>query len=77
MCIMYDLCQNGMYEKKPIRATRAAEGYIFDQSVPNIGVYASSPYYMGANMWNLLPVNIQKMNKKEQFKYELKERLKQ
>ena len=73
---MYDLCQNGMYEKKATRATRAAEGYIFYQSVPNMGVYASSPYYMGANMWNLLPVNTQNMKKKEPLKYELKERLK-
>ena len=30
MCIMYDLCQNRLYEKIANRATRAADGYIFD-----------------------------------------------
>ena len=59
MCIMYNLYQKGMYEKIANRATRAADGYTFNLTIPNMGVYAKSPYYVGASMWNLLPVNVQ------------------
>ena len=80
MCIMYDLYQKKMYEKIANHATRAADGYIFDLTIPNMRVYAKSPYYValvGASMWNLLPVNVQNKNNKEQFKHEVRERLKQ
>ena len=77
LCIMYDLRQKGLYERKANRVTRAAEGYTFDLTVPHMGVYAKSPYYVGASMWNALPVNIQNLNSKERFKCEIKERLKQ
>ena len=51
MCIMYELCQNRMYEKTVNRPTRAAEGYMFDLTIPHMNVYSKSPYYTGANMW--------------------------
>ena len=76
MCIMYDLCRNRMYEKVASRVTRAADGYTFDLTVPHMGVYAKSPYYVGANMWNVLPLNIRNSNTKAHFKYEIKDRLK-
>ena len=59
MWIMYDLCQNRMYE-----------------TFPHMGVYAKSPYYVGINMWNLLPVNIRNSNNTAYFKYEIRDRLK-
>ena len=74
--IMYDLCQNRMYEKIANRPTRAAEGFTFDLNILHMGVYSKSPYYMGASMWNLLPVNIRNLNNKIQFKYEIRDRLK-
>ena len=63
MCIMYDLCQNRMYEKIANRATRATDGYSFELSVHYKGAYAKSPYYVGANMWNSLPVNVRNILK--------------
>ena len=75
MCIMFDLRQNNMYKKKGIRMTRANDGYIFDVSIPRIGIYAKSPYYSGANMWNKLPVNMQNMSKKDSFKCQLRDSL--
>ena len=66
-----------MYEKHGNRVTRAAAGYNFDLTVPHTGVYAKSPYYIGANMWNKLPTNIRSMNKKECFKNEIRNRLNQ
>ena len=65
-----------MYEKIPNRVTPATEGYIFDLTIPQLGVYAKSPFYVGANMWNLLPVNIRNSNTKVRFKNELKDHLK-
>ena len=50
MCIMYDLRQNNMYKKEVTRFTRANEGYNFDLTGPHMGVYAKSPYYIGASM---------------------------
>ena len=77
MCIMYDLYQKGTYEKIANRATRTADGYTFDLTILNMGVYAKSLYYVGASIWNLLPVNVRNKNNKEQFKHEVRERLKQ
>ena len=76
MCIMYDFRQKGMYEKKTNHMTRAADGYTFELTVPHIGVYAKSPCYPGANMWNSLPVDTQNLNNKSQFKCEMRNRLK-
>ena len=45
---MYDLRQNNMYEKVSNRITRANDDYIFETATPNTGIYASSPYYIGA-----------------------------
>ena len=75
LCIMFDLRQKGMYEKKGNRITRVTEGYTFELSIAHMGLFVKSPYYIGANMWNRLPVNIQKMNNKERFKNEIKSRL--
>ena len=72
LCIMFDLRQSEMYKKQEVRATRATEGYIFDLVIPHTGLYNKSPYYVGANMWNRLPVNIRNMNKKEHFKREIR-----
>ena len=69
---MFDLCQKGLYEKK---GTIAIEGSEFELLTPHMGLYAKSPYYVGANMWNRLPVNVQNMNNKEYFKGEIRSRL--
>ena len=68
LCLMYDLCHQGLYERKVTRITRAANGFMFDLMVPQKGVYSKSPYYIGASKWNSLPVNIRKAGNKEQFK---------
>ena len=58
MNIMFQLRVNNMYEKEKPRATRAYQGYIFDLKVPNMVIYAKSPYYIGTNKWYSLPVNL-------------------
>ena len=69
---MYDLFKEGMYEKIGNRATRANDGYRFDMHIPRTRVYARSPYYMGAVMWENLPLRIRQSNTKSKFKQELK-----
>ena len=73
--IMFDMYQKKLYKKTCNRQTRAADGYIFDLTIPHSGVYAKSPYYVGASLWNDLPMTTRNMNTKGQFKRELKDRL--
>ena len=55
--------------------TRATDGYKFDYVLANSGIYAKSPFYVGANTWNKFPTNIQNMNSKEKFKREMRDRI--
>ena len=75
-CIMFDLRQKGLYEKKSTRITCATDGYRFELLTPHKELYAKSPHFVGANIWNRLPANVQNMNNKEHFKRELRRRLK-
>ena len=75
LCIMFDLCQKGLYMKKSVRFTCATDGYNFDLAILCLGLYVKSAYYMGASMWNGQPVNIQNINKKERFKCKIRSRL--
>ena len=77
LCLMYDLYKQRLYERIANRVTRAANGYVFDLTVPHMSAYSKSPYYMGANMWNSLPINIWNSGSKEQFKQNMRDYLKQ
>ena len=72
LCIMYDLKQQQLYEKIGNRVTRQGEKYIFQTEISNVGVYMRSPYYIGANLWNNLPYDVQNARTKAQFKLNLK-----
>ena len=52
---------------------RANQVYIFYLKVSHTGIYAYSPYYIGANIWNNLSVTLQNNNKKAQLKKETKD----
>ena len=69
---MYDLKQQQLYEKIGNRVTRQGEKYIFQTEILNVGVYMRSPYYIGANLWNNLPYDVQNARTKAQFKINLK-----
>ena len=72
LCLMYDLRKANKYNKNVNRATRARDGYVFETVIPKRGIYSRSPYYVGANMWQKLPIYIQNAVSKEKFKTELK-----
>ena len=40
LCIMFDLCQKGLYMKKSVRFTCATDGYNLDLAIPRLGLYA-------------------------------------
>ena len=69
---MYNLRHENMYEKEGNRITQARDGYIFYADNPHSGLYAKSPYYIGATMWNGLRTHTQNLNSKERFKCDLK-----
>ena len=60
------------YEKVGARITRQGNKYIFQTDVPTVGAYTHSLYYLGANLWNKLPFNIQNAKTKVLFKNDLK-----
>ena len=68
LCMMYELKQLHLYE----RVIKQDDKYTFQPDIAAVGVYTRSPYYIGANLWNNLPVNIQQARTKAQFKCEVK-----
>ena len=72
LCIMYEMKQQRLYERIGDRVTRQGDKYVFQTDIVNLGVYARSPYYIGSQLWNELPSNIQNARTKAQFKHEVK-----
>ena len=70
--MMYDLKQQRTYERIGARVTRQGDKYIFQTEISSVGIYTRSPYYVGANLWNDLPANIQFARSKAQSKIDLK-----
>ena len=69
---MYVLKCNGQYQKEGIRNTCSTEKYIFESDIVHSGIYAKSPYYKRANLWNDIPMNLQKLPDKCKFKNGIK-----
>ena len=72
LCIMYDLKQHHVYERIGVRPTRHGDKYVFQTEISSTGAYTRSPYYIGAKLWNDLPMNIQFARTKSQFKNDLR-----
>ena len=72
LCIMYEMKQLNLYEHVGERVTRQGDKYMFHTDIANVGVYARSPYFLGSQLWNKLPRNIQNARTKSQFKLEVK-----
>ena len=58
---MYVLKCNGQYQKEGIRNTCSTEKYIFESDIVHSGIYAKSPYYKGAILYNDIPMNLQRL----------------
>ena len=47
--------------------TRACRQISFPVSRPNLKVYENSPYYIGSELWSILPAHIQEITDKKLF----------
>ena len=70
--IMYALKGQSQFELIRDRNTRAAEKYTFATNIVNLDIYARSPYFVGAKLWDNLPLHIQNIDTKAHFKKSLK-----
>ena len=73
--LMFDLKCHGLFKKEGIRNTRSTENYIFETDIVHTGIYAKSPYYKGANLWNEVPRHLQQVPNKGKFKKDIKRHL--
>ena len=64
---MFTFVQNNKYRKVVVRNTRTIDTYVFDTDIVHLGIYANSPYYVGARLWNNLPLEIKNTRNKGVF----------
>ena len=74
LSLMYDTCisKNPLYMLAPRANTRQADKIAFVTDIIRYEIYQKSPYYVGCNLWNTLPADIQKMPNLSSFKSEIR-----
>ena len=70
--LMYDISDNQLYVLMPRANTRQADKIVFSTEIVKYDIYQRSPYYVGCNLWNTLPVIVQKQQTRDKFKTEVK-----
>ena len=70
--LMYDISNNPSYIVTPRANTRQAEKITFKTDIVSYDIYRRSPYYVGCNLWNTLPVTTQKERSRTAFKSEIR-----
>ena len=69
---MYDISTNPSYIQTPRANTRQADKITFVTDIVNYDIYQKSPYYVGTELWNKLPVAVQGKASRAEFKTEIK-----
>ena len=64
---MFNLKQCNKFKKIAGRETRGNDTYNFDTDIVHLGIYSNSPYYVGAKLWNNLPLEIKNTHDKSVF----------
>ena len=57
--LMFILSRDDVFIKVPNRVTRSIDKIVFKVPAKILPVYERSPYYVGTNLWNELPVSVQ------------------
>ena len=70
--VMYDMRENERYVAVPTVQTRQATKIMFNTCIVRSDIYRNSPYYVGANLWNALTAETQRINCKSDFKVLIK-----
>ena len=70
--LMYDISKNPSYVLNSRANTRQARKIVFATEIVKYDIYRKSPYYVGCNLWNTLPAEIQMQQSRGNFKIELR-----
>ena len=65
--LIYHQSKNPSNIKAPTRPTRAGEKIVFNIPTRCTTKYLNSPYYLGTQIWDNLPVDTQRMNSIRRF----------
>ena len=66
--LMYDISDNPSYVMLPRANTRQADNISFATEIVRYDIYQKSPYYVGSNLWSKLSAEIQKKERRNDFK---------
>ena len=70
--IMFDIRHDRRYVNCPLVQTRQADRVVFKTEIVHYEIYRRSPYYVGRNLWNNLPLELTSCESKIEFKNLLK-----
>ena len=70
-CIWRNLRKGVIQIAQPIRQNRSAEAPSIYLPIPRTELFKKSVYYLGANLWNALPVSLRLLDDVENFKLEI------
>ena len=61
LSLMYDISDNEDYIQIPCVHTWQAERIVFSTDIVQYDIHKWSPYYVGCNLWNTIPLSLYKM----------------
>ena len=70
-CIWRNLKKGVIQTAQPVRQNRSAEAPSIYLPIPKTELFKKSVYYLGANLWNTLPVSLRLLDDIENFKLEI------
>ena len=70
--LMYDISNNPSYVLAPRANTRQADKIMFKTEIVKYDIYQRSPHYVGCNLWNKLPADLQNKMSKGDFRTEVR-----
>ena len=69
--LMYILSRDKAFHRIPNRVTRSARKIVFKLPNKITPIFEHSPFYVGSNLWDELPIAIQESGNKFAFKKEM------
>ena len=69
---MFDSTTRSEWLKDSKRPTRNSEKKTFNTDIVHLSIYQTSPYFIGAQAWNSMPVPLHEITNKEHFKQRTK-----
>ena len=70
--LLYDCSKDRIYLKITANRTRADVKVVFDIPGKSTTKFLNSPYYKGSQIWNTLPVDVQRANNNNVFSKQIR-----